>query len=549
MDGTHEQFETDGGGSNVSDSDFPLSESCGRRLSNEEIGFILSSDQFLTHSNEEISAVLLDDTADFDVKKEYLISAYDEYFCSLLYPYDENIEYVGYKKQEAGLYMWEGNFMSRTADTFYSWDEVLKHHMKELGLSIETIPAIQEDGIETIPSLDAEEKSVTYVDQKGKLWLKDDVFLVELRRGSQIEDGKYHIYNYFIEQHSAKEKADFLKDEYGIGGRTFQAGEYTSESHDSKGISFSSYSNDAPAILYTWSQVADAISKDIEAGTYLTKKEIKGLPVYENKMKIRILRNMITDYFRTYYPENRYEQEYKEIPFLSFFSSYDDSMVNMMSTFMGRTLLFESLKNMDAVSEEEQKFKKDLVAALEPLWDLEQHHYSPGWTKLDWRLEREAETALELNLNVKEDDVVYIGEKRYLIYGITDSGYILQDETFPLFTEDFTKEGLLNVLKEDLRNQEYFVEGEKIEVGHGDENRNYRLLKHVVPQLFDSNSDIDYVRYYDQNNREVVFRFHEDEDLFSVSVKDTHNENSFMQVRLAVDENEKTVIPEGFASK
>ena len=39
-----------------------------------------------------------------------------------------------------------------------------------------------------------------------------------LQMGSSFEHGKYRIYSYFLQEHSNKEKAEFLKQEYGMGG-------------------------------------------------------------------------------------------------------------------------------------------------------------------------------------------------------------------------------------------------------------------------------------------------------------------------------------------
>ena len=55
-------------------------------------------------------------------------------------------------------------------------------------------------------------------------------------RGSGFDRGKIRIYLYFQEHTDKKERVDFLKNEYGIGG---SGGGIFSESHDTKGITFS----------------------------------------------------------------------------------------------------------------------------------------------------------------------------------------------------------------------------------------------------------------------------------------------------------------------
>ena len=41
-----------------------------------------------------------------------------------------------------------------------------------------------------------------------------------LLRGGNVQDGKFRIYAYFLQGHTATEKAEFLKHEYGTGGTT-----------------------------------------------------------------------------------------------------------------------------------------------------------------------------------------------------------------------------------------------------------------------------------------------------------------------------------------
>jgi len=58
----------------------------------------------------------------------------------------------------------------------------------------------------------------------------------DIQEGSGIEGGKKRIYDYFTEEkHTSKELADFLKNEYGIGGRSGH-GDILGQSHDAKGI-------------------------------------------------------------------------------------------------------------------------------------------------------------------------------------------------------------------------------------------------------------------------------------------------------------------------
>ena len=51
-------------------------------------------------------------------------------------------------------------------------------------------------------------------------FITDDEINEELSGGSNFSGGKNRIYDYFLEPHSQKEKAEFLKKEYGTGGHS-----------------------------------------------------------------------------------------------------------------------------------------------------------------------------------------------------------------------------------------------------------------------------------------------------------------------------------------
>lgn len=100
--------------------------------------------------------------------------------------------------------------------------------------------------------------------------LNDEIF-----NGTSVEGGKSRIYDYYINNSpSDKEFADFIKREFGIGGRSshdyFQQ---ISLSWDTKGLLIYFYS-DSSKYLYSWSEVAKATEKMIDNGTYLSEKDI-----------------------------------------------------------------------------------------------------------------------------------------------------------------------------------------------------------------------------------------------------------------------------------
>ena len=112
-----------------------------------------------------------------------------------------------------------------------------------------------------------------------------------LTQNAPIAGAGSRIYQFFSEPHSTNEKLEFLKNEYGIGGRMpGVSGEHgSSESHDAKGMQLRK--SNCPDVLLKWNQVAERIDGLIQMNRYLTPEK---QALYEKKEVQDSARN--TDY-------------------------------------------------------------------------------------------------------------------------------------------------------------------------------------------------------------------------------------------------------------
>ena len=96
-----------------------------------------------------------------------------------------------------------------------------------------------------------------------------------LKRGSGFSDGKKRIYEFFTEKHDLKEQADFLKNEYGVGGSShaLSAARESAEWHDAKGIKYNK--GNAKEILLSWSNVARRINDLIKKNRYIDEESFE----------------------------------------------------------------------------------------------------------------------------------------------------------------------------------------------------------------------------------------------------------------------------------
>ncbi len=106
-----------------------------------------------------------------------------------------------------------------------------------------------------------------------KQFITEDEIDAAMTRGSGFESGKGRIFTFFQNPHTDKEKVDFLKHKYGIGGHShaLSGAMKSDESHDGKGLHYKK--DGCPDVHFTWEKVAKRITDLIQKGRYLTEQE------------------------------------------------------------------------------------------------------------------------------------------------------------------------------------------------------------------------------------------------------------------------------------
>lgn len=240
----------------------------------EVINEILRTTPHLSASLEEIKDYY-ERNPDNKDRTEYIKSIFNNDYTELTL---EDGRTVGYKTFENVLHLWEGKYDSRTAQSFYDWAVIARHFeamrlLGELSDSIKPLPSM--DGQMTF-ILDgrAEEKKTS------AFTFSQEIIDAILANGSGFSEGKMRIYEQFEKSLSAKENADFLKNEYGWGGSyPVIIGAGIDESHDGKGITITKgIGKENPHITLSWSQVEKRIGELIRMDRYLNPKEKERYP-------------------------------------------------------------------------------------------------------------------------------------------------------------------------------------------------------------------------------------------------------------------------------
>lgn len=116
-------------------------------------------------------------------------------------------------------------------------------------------------------------------------FITEDEMDAQLASGSSMAGGKERIYRFFTAYpaHTPKEKADYLKEEYGIGGHSHavSGSDHSSESHDGKGIKLQK--EGCPAVQLSWAQVVKRMDALIARGRYMTQSELENISALPEK--------------------------------------------------------------------------------------------------------------------------------------------------------------------------------------------------------------------------------------------------------------------------
>ena len=214
-----------------------------------------------------------------------------------------NGQRAGYRAWDDVLNLWRGAYLSREKEMFLRWphvaDTIYGMILLDQWLDPEERP------------LPSEAEQITFIEQAERE--KREVFTLPqeaidyvLCGGSGVSAGKFRIYEQFQKQESKQENIKFLRDEYGIGGRSDAIpGSGYWEDHDGKGITISRDLQD-PNGKYkiTWAKVEKRIGELIAADRYLNRAEKEQCPAYRADVQRRTerwkiakeIRSIIDDY-------------------------------------------------------------------------------------------------------------------------------------------------------------------------------------------------------------------------------------------------------------
>ena len=267
-----------------------------------------------------------------------------------------------------------------------------------------------------------------------------------LTQNAPIAGAGNRIYQFFSAPHSTNEKLEFLKNEYGIGGRMpGVSGEHgSSESHDAKGIQLRK--SNCPDVLLKWERVAERIDRLIHDGHYLKsdapdrkEPEISFTPDVEAYKKLkdehpRRLVGVRVDDTILFYGED----------------------AQTAAPLMGTRLFERDIPGMGTISVTGMPFGRWSVAAKALTENGHGIYFAEPAEQGGYEVVKELDGRRDVP-SYQVGDTVYLGNTAFLIEEITDTHVNLRDPTllYPISKVE-RRDTFEQMLAEDTRNDELF---------------------------------------------------------------------------------------------
>ena len=254
-------------------------------------------------------------------------------------------------------------------------------------------------------------------------FITDDEVNADLTRGSGFAGGKRRIYEYWQENHSVKDKAEFLKHEYGTGGHSHacSGATHSGQDHDAKGVRYTKSGCDK--VQMSWTQVAQRIDALMKKGRFLTPEEEAERQAIEDART-----NPLEDVYERFAVVDTEDGEY---------AIWDEQTGTYYVDHEGVTEYFDDEWLANDYLEE----VRQTVGAMEALQSedsaeniAEPVEETPAW-------------------NYQVGDTVYLDDTAFLVEQITDREVQLRDPSllYPIFRAE-SRENFEKMLSQDERN-------------------------------------------------------------------------------------------------
>ena len=322
--------------------------------------------------------------------------------------------------------------------------------------TVKPLPSVTEQS-EILETKAEENKTSAFVVSQEDI----DAVLVS---GSGFSEGKFRIYFHYQEFHTLDEHADFLKKEYGQGGKTFfyPDGTKGSTSCDGKGIHIEKYGNfTKPDMIIPWKKVSKRLEELIKTERYLDEKEIEYIPTYREKLEARRVQfelqrerieklRELSDYASVPIEEKRDSLLDRLTTLLNYLEGYQEGI----AADLGISHMINASK--DAITEYISD-PKNRANMAEFTYRIARSTGDAHLRNAGYSISDELKDGLSWRYEYAPGTTVYIGTDKFEVINVDDSRVVIVDENYPLFTKEYPRSTFDDMLKSSTSNDELKV--------------------------------------------------------------------------------------------
>ena len=398
--------------------------------------------------------------ADHEDSKErgnYIKSFFDSTYVEKILA---NGQRVGYRAWDDVLTMWRGSYLSREMEVFMRWESV--------AASVYGMILMDEwlDPDERPLPSEGEQLALIEAAQADK----DNAFVLPqaaidyvLAGGSGVSQGKFRIYEQFQLGESTEDNVKFLKNEYGIGGRSDAIpGTDIWEDHDGKGITLKRgirSGDPSDTVTLTWTKVEKRIRELITADRYLNSAEMAAYPNYlrgqvarRERARIADEFKAVSDGFKDYLRDMGAEDPLPDRWILA--SCASSFSVGEKKTYVrdaGGDFVLPAMREALQVIIDEGV--SPYVDRAEYLMDGLSGPLAFGLEPTDADLNPPPPPKKEYRINT--GDTVWIGAREYEVIFLGSEKAVLSDAKFPMMQEEYSRQDFDRMVSENPMNDRY----------------------------------------------------------------------------------------------
>ncbi len=285
--------------------------------------------------------------------------------------------------------------------------------------------------------------------------------------GGVYSDSRLSTYSFFIQDHTAKERADFIRNSYGIGGSSHAlcGADNSHSDHGGKGLRLTRGGfgdKEAPTAFFRWEQAAKRVEDIILDGRYLGEKDYARIPAYERHVLAQRISSFYAGRDKTeldlpddtdmFHMVEAIGQQLDDPAWLA-------NVVEDMSTVLGGIHeTDESYERMQSLFADVVEYKNGNFTLFTPSRAVLAEAQRRGTELIIPKREADASAERVPVYSYAIGDTVNIHGKDHEILDTEGGTVVVSDKTFPLFTYTYTAEEFAGLLRENPLNDHLIAE-------------------------------------------------------------------------------------------